>query len=56
VPRGVPKNGKRTTRRRKDAGVKVFGEETRLVVAVSKTLGRPKIVDLGDRWGILTTR
>ena len=57
MPRGVPKNGKRKRRVRRIAkkleGVSYFGSDARLILTADKSLGKLRVVDLGDRWAIV---
>jgi hypothetical protein len=57
MPRGVPANGKRRGGRRKQKieGVTYFGGDAKLVLTADKSLGRLKVVDLGDRWAVVAS-
>lgn len=58
MPRGIPGSGpngkRRSTRRKRTEGVQFFGSDAKLVLTADKTLGRLKVVDLGDRWAVVT--
>lgn len=57
MPRGVPgsgPNGKKRRGQKKVEGVQFFGPDAKLVLTAEKSLGRLKVVDLGDRWAVVT--
>lgn len=52
MPRGVPRKARRNG---KVNGVKVYGT-TLLVMTMEKSAGKPKVVDLGDRWAVVASQ